>query len=304
MKKLLSFLILSVTIALGATNVYADSTISVYVNGSKVSYDTNPIIKNGSTLVPLRQTFEALGSTVDWNSAAKTITANKNNTTIKLTIGQKTAYKDNSSLNIAVAPEIINGRTYVPLRFVAESLGAGVKYDANTKTVTIASEGITPSNVPSGYKLLNTSDWDVIVDGIISGKVIEVDGKYYATSDYINSFDIQLPEVEMVNRFENPGTPTWVGGLNFKKNMVDEKFLVGIDTSNLEVGIPGTYEIYCIADDSGFMSTKYEHFLPDMTDEFFNAENATGTFSGIRMKKENGQLLCSIEDVKAKGIKY
>jgi len=43
-------------------------------------------------------------------------------------------------------------------------------------------------------------------------------------------------------------------------------------------------------------------YVPDMTDEFYNSENAVGTFSGIRMKKENGVLYFWYDDVKANGI--
>lgn len=140
MKKILSTLLLSSIITLSSITVYASSDITVFVDGTQVSYPTPPVIKNGSTLVPLRQTFQALGSTVDWDNASQTITANKDNTTIQLTIGDNTASKNGTDFNVSVAPQIINGSTFVPLRFVAESFGSSVSWDNVTQIVSIVSE--------------------------------------------------------------------------------------------------------------------------------------------------------------------
>ena len=73
---------------------------------------------------------EALGGKVDWNGATKEVTLSINDKEIKMTIG-KTLEK------YGVAPVIIDGRTFVPVRFVADELGANVAWDDATKTVTI-----------------------------------------------------------------------------------------------------------------------------------------------------------------------
>ncbi len=140
MKKILSMLLLASVVALSSITVFADSQITVLVDGTQVDYPTAPVIQNGSTLVPLRQTFQALGSTVDWDNSTQTITANKDDITITLTIGSNTAYKNSNSFNVSVAPQIINGSTFVPLRFVAESFGSTVGWDNATQVVTIVSE--------------------------------------------------------------------------------------------------------------------------------------------------------------------
>ncbi len=87
MKKFLTTLLLISLVAMSTTTSFANSEISVYVNGAKVSYTTAPLVQNGSTLVPLRQTFQALGSSVNWDNATQTIIANKDDTNITLTIG-------------------------------------------------------------------------------------------------------------------------------------------------------------------------------------------------------------------------
>ncbi len=148
MKKFLSLFVLSTTLAF-TTPVLAASDISVYVDGTKVAYDAKPMIGGGSTLVPLRQTFEALGADVVWDNANQTITAKKDDTTIKLTIGYDYAYKNDDILTISSSPIVENNRTYVPLRFVAESFGAEVSWNGSTQTVTIKNNISASANTNS-----------------------------------------------------------------------------------------------------------------------------------------------------------
>ena len=102
----------------------------VNVDNEAVIYDVAPVIRNDRTLVPIRIITEALGGKVDWNGATKEVTLSINDKEIKMTIG-KTLEK------YGVAPVIIDGRTFVPVRFVADELGANVAWDDATKTVTI-----------------------------------------------------------------------------------------------------------------------------------------------------------------------
>ena len=102
----------------------------VNVNNEAVIYDAAPVIRNDRTLVPIRIVTETLGGKVDWNGVTKEVTLNIDGKEIKMTIG-KTLEK------YGVAPVIIDGRTFVPVRFVADELGATVAWDDATKTVTI-----------------------------------------------------------------------------------------------------------------------------------------------------------------------
>lgn len=103
----------------------------VNVDNEAVIYDAAPVIRNDRTLVPIRIVTETLGGKVDWNGVTKEVTLNIDGKEIKMTIG-KTLEK------YGVAPVIIDGRTFVPVRFVADELGATVAWDDATKTVTIA----------------------------------------------------------------------------------------------------------------------------------------------------------------------
>lgn len=112
------------------------------VNGVSETLDSPPVIKNGRTLVPIRAVIEALGGTVGWDGTARKATVALGTVTIELWIGQSTARVNNistriDSTNLKVVPEIINGRTMLPLRFVTENLGATVGWEQSTQTITI-----------------------------------------------------------------------------------------------------------------------------------------------------------------------
>lgn len=101
------------------------------------SQGSKPIIKNSRTLLPIRTLIESLGGTAEWDGVEHKITIELNGHSIILWIGKDTAFVDGSTVKLEVAPEIINGRTYLPLRFIVENLGASVDWDPTTKIITI-----------------------------------------------------------------------------------------------------------------------------------------------------------------------
>lgn len=113
--------------------------ITVVYNGKKIQFDQFPIIEDGRTLVPLRAIFETLGAEVDWNGDTQTITAKKDNTEISLTINNTTASKNGESISLDVPAKIINDRTLVPVRFVADCFGVSVDWDGDMQRVILTS---------------------------------------------------------------------------------------------------------------------------------------------------------------------
>jgi len=116
------------------------------VNGVQNTLDSPPVIKNNRTLLPIRVIIEALGGSVSWDGTEKKVTITLKETTIQLWIGKPTAKVNGTdspidATNPKVVPEIINGRTMLPLRFVTENLGCDVQWDGTTKTVTITYGG-------------------------------------------------------------------------------------------------------------------------------------------------------------------
>jgi hypothetical protein len=112
--------------------------IYLFVNGKQIDCGTaEPIIKNDRTLVPMRPLFEALDVPVKWIQATKTVVAKKDNTQVELTIGSRNVIVNGELITTEVAPEIINGYTYMPVRFLSESLGLRVEWDKESKSVIV-----------------------------------------------------------------------------------------------------------------------------------------------------------------------
>lgn len=111
--------------------------ITVAYNNELIAFDQKPIIENGRTLVPLRAIFEKIGATVEWNGDTQTVVATKDNTAISLTINNTTATKNGTAITLDVPAKIINGRTLVPVRFVADCFGVDVRWNGDIQRVVL-----------------------------------------------------------------------------------------------------------------------------------------------------------------------
>lgn len=107
------------------------------VNFSGLEMDQAAYINNGRTLVPFRFLGESLGADIAWDSTKNQASLKLVNTEVKVTIGSKTAYVNGRTYTLDVPAQIKGGRTFIPLRFVSEALGAEVEYENDTKQVTI-----------------------------------------------------------------------------------------------------------------------------------------------------------------------
>ena len=129
-----------------AVPVFAQQ-VSVTVNGQPLALSPGPIERTGRVFVPLRGIFERLGATVVYS--AGTINATRGGTTISLHIGSTQATLNGQPQTLDVAPFIVGATTYVPLRFIAQSLGANVGYDNATRVVAIEmAHAVPPAPVP------------------------------------------------------------------------------------------------------------------------------------------------------------
>jgi hypothetical protein len=120
----------------------AAQNVTVIVNGQTMSFDQPPILRSGRVFVPLRGIFEQLGASVVYSNGQ--INATRGSTTISLTIGSTAANVNGQHVAIDVAPFVVGNRTLVPLRFIAQSLGAAVDWNDSNSTVTITGAGAAP----------------------------------------------------------------------------------------------------------------------------------------------------------------
>ncbi len=111
------------------------------VNGVQMTADVAPYLKNDRTYLPVRYVATALGvadANIMWNEAEQSVVIIKGDRVVKLVIGSSTMMINGVPFTMDVAPEIVDpGRTMLPLRWVAQALGADVQWDAATQTVTI-----------------------------------------------------------------------------------------------------------------------------------------------------------------------
>ena len=113
--------------------------MNVTLDGVPLAFEAAPVIENGRVMAPMRGILQPLGYTVQWNEAEQTVLAEKNGVSISLPIGRDTAVVNGSTVPLDAPARIIQERTFVPLRFLAEHSGAQVLWDGSTETVSIHS---------------------------------------------------------------------------------------------------------------------------------------------------------------------
>ncbi|KUP22069.1 stalk domain-containing protein [Paenibacillus sp. DMB5] len=120
-------------------SAFAEKVVTIELDGKVLKLSQPALIKDGSTLVPLRGIFEALGTEIEWDAKLQQVIAHKGAKLIELTINKPTASINGETVTLTANAVIINGNTMVPLRFVAEALGADVSFNSNLNKVSIIS---------------------------------------------------------------------------------------------------------------------------------------------------------------------
>ena len=109
----------------------------IEVNGRIIDSPLPPIVTRGSVFVPIRFPSEALGADVEWEPIRKVVRIRREDRNVRLQVGSFNAWVNDDLVTLYRRPFITQARTYVPLRFVAESLNAAVTWDGRTRTVRI-----------------------------------------------------------------------------------------------------------------------------------------------------------------------
>ncbi|MBQ7986218.1 MAG: CHAP domain-containing protein [Clostridia bacterium] len=107
------------------------------VNGNKVKNDVAPIAEDSRTMLPARFVAEVLGASVDWDSKNSTVIIKGKDVEIKIPIGSKNATVNGETKKLDVPAFAKNGRTFTPVRFIVEALGAVVNWNGDSQTITI-----------------------------------------------------------------------------------------------------------------------------------------------------------------------
>lgn len=119
------------------------------VNGQTQNMDAAPYNEGGRVMVPIRYLAEACGvqdSNITYNNNA--IGLKTDDATISLTVGSGALDVNGSVSYMDVAPVVVNGRSYLPARWVAQALGYTVDFDSADNVVLVYPPGQTPPTVP------------------------------------------------------------------------------------------------------------------------------------------------------------
>ena len=158
-RHMFSLLLMVVLLLLSCTvSAWADDTIKIIVNGSEVNADAAPYLKNDRTMVPIRFITEPLGAVLSWqpgvNGAGGKASLTLDGKTVDLVIGSKEGMVNGQVVTMDVAAEIVQGRTFVPLRFAGENLGATVNWNGAAKEVTVTYQKPTTNVALSSKKIM------------------------------------------------------------------------------------------------------------------------------------------------------
>lgn len=137
MRKVKSVVLVVFMLLATSTIANADSGVKIKVNGELIA-NADAVIQNGTTLLPVRGIGVALGSDVTWDNATKTAIVEKDDTKVVVPIGERYILVNGQAKNLVVVAQVINGRTYLPLRVMGEALNCNINWDGATRTVEIS----------------------------------------------------------------------------------------------------------------------------------------------------------------------
>lgn len=209
------------------------------INGVQTEIDagrgTKPIVTDGRTLVPIRAIIEAFDGFVDWEGDTQTVKLTMEDDVITLVIDNKTAYLNSTPHTLDVAPTVINGRTMLPIRFIAEGFNLGVAWEGNTQTVTIIrnSFDIQEYNyLMSVVPAYSGSPYAEINNGTPLFKKYEIIGgsfEYYSTLDELGRCDVCMASVGEdtmpTGERESISSVTPTGWINASYDAIPGKYL-------------------------------------------------------------------------------
>ena len=209
------------------------------VNGEYTEIDagrgTTPVIIDGRTLVPIRAIIEAFDGEVEWDHSSQTVILTMESDVIKLTIDSYTAYYNETPYALDTAPCIINNRTMLPIRFIAEKFNLGVAWNNSTRTVTLIRNGFDEleynfvmSKVPeySGNSCVTVNN---NVSMFKSYEKIPASFEFYANLDELGRCDVTMasvaPDIMPTEERGNISSVTPTGWINKSYDVVPGGYL-------------------------------------------------------------------------------
>ncbi len=261
MKKLLSIWLPAVMLIMSMACANAeDFTLTMQidnpimtVNGTESEIDegrgTTPVIVNDRTLVPIRAVIEAMGGSVEWNADTQTVTLDYGDDEIILVIDSASAQLNGVECELDAAPTIINERTMLPIRFIAEGFSFDVDWTQETQTVTIRKTDDNAAKSEATAKPNAASEPDAAVDSVdepaSADEIEQTESKmlvaYFSNTGNTESIAEYIAEITGADLFEIvPEEPYTEEDLNYSDSST--RATVEQGDPSLRPAIAGTVE--------------------------------------------------------------
>ena len=185
MKKLYIVCLVLASVFMSALCANAQESVKIWVDGNRVQTDVPPTTIAERTMLPARAIFEMLGATLSYEEETESVTAVKDDTTVKIVIGDNKMLVNDKEVALDVPAMIINDRTFLPVRACAEAFSAHVEWFEESSAVKISSEK---------YKVA----LDMAESGrVLEGKILleEMGNDYYA-QQLLKRFKVQPKTVK------------------------------------------------------------------------------------------------------------
>ncbi len=245
MKKFFSTIIICLTLS---TNIaWAEDNITVNYEGNEIIFDAVPFLEEGVTMVPMRAIAEKIGAEVLWSPSSKIATVKRENDVLEIPAGGTIAKKNEEEILLDMPAKVVNGRVFVPLRFVGEQLGLNVVWDKETKTVALTEKAKIPetskyTSKDKSYSItLPGENWKEEYSEL--GNTIIVDSTEGELSVLISNFkkeELKASGIESVEEFAkfNQDSAYYViyamGSVTPQKMLLNNMEVVGADEIRVE----------------------------------------------------------------------
>lgn len=277
---------------LSTTARAADKSVNIIINGKAVAFTDSSgypyIDKNGRTMVPLRVTMEAAGAAVGWDQTKKTAIVITEHDRIEVPIGTDYLYNNNSKVQNDTISVVKDGRTYLPIRAVLESAGFTVEWDGATRTVNAYTFDLNDSFVP-----YSTGNVWVLLEKLLAGDVVYVNGQYYATPEHIKllvNTQVTYTGTDL-NQAIYPQSDDRYGLAESTVQNVTKEWVTLEDLRLASI----TFSSFPVKGFYGGMGSCL-YSLPSIPDDF-TEKPVSGIYDGITIKVENGTILFYQKDL-------
>lgn len=247
MKKIISIILCLSIVLVTCFTLSSFSADEIYVefDGTQMSFDVNPQVINGRTMLPMRAVFEKIGALVKWDSDTQTISARKGSKTVNLAIGSDTLTIDKGktdddgnpvlqTVTLDAAAQIISDRTLVPVRAVCESFNLNVDWDEKNRKVIITSE-TEDDSWKENTGSINLSDLTFSGNGIEikNNQILITDGGDFTLTGTLADGNITISSSEKVKlRLSGVSITSSEGACIFVENADKAYITVTEDTKN------------------------------------------------------------------------